>query len=35
LMKILEDLLNRSDELKLIRKESKYGFVYLSKSYEG
>ncbi|QQT31540.1 hypothetical protein [Sphingobacterium siyangense] len=35
LMKILEDLLNRSDELKLIRKESKYGFVYLSKSYAG
>lgn len=35
LMKILEDLLNRSDDLKLIRKESKYGFVYLSKSYAG
>jgi hypothetical protein len=35
LMTVLEDLLNRSDELKLIRKESKYGFVYLSKSYSG
>lgn len=35
LMRVLEDLLNRSDDLKLIRKESKYGFVYLSKSYAG
>jgi len=33
LMRVLEDLLSRSDELKLIRKESTYGFVYLSNSY--
>ncbi|WP_312337568.1 hypothetical protein [Sphingobacterium sp.] len=29
LMRVLEDLLNRSDELKLIRKESKSGFIYV------
>jgi len=29
LMKVLDDLLNRSDERKIIRQKSKYGFAYV------
>lgn len=33
LMQVLDDLPNRSDELKFICKESKYGFVYTSQGH--